>query len=165
MAKTAGWHAVPNPCQLRRSLTGYAVGLCAVVVMASFSARRPGVAMLDTGQQPTQAEGTISGTVRAPESSADIKGRLVEVVNVETNERRRTKTNTAGGFTVNVKPGKYRVELPLRADEALVRHPGILHVNRSAVDTHADFVIRSTRASRPRGAGSRPEVRLGSPIA
>ena len=61
-------------------------------------------------------------------------------------------------------PARYRVELPLRDGEALVRQPGVIHVNRSDVDADADFVIGSGRASRPRPA-YRVDDGLGSPVA
>ena len=121
--------------------------------------------MIDPGPRPAQAEGTISGTVRGPESVSAIEGRVVEVINLETNERQRVTTNNAGGFTFKVKPGRYRVELTLREGESLVKQPGIMNVNRSDVDAHADFVIGSVRVARPRGPAYRTDNGLGSPIA
>jgi hypothetical protein len=142
-------------------LAWFSAGVLAVVLIVGC---RRGVPVLDTGPRPIQAEGTISGTVRGPESTSAIEGRIVEVINVETNERQRVTTNNAGGFTFKVKPGKYRVELTLRDGESLVRQPGVTQVNRSDVDAHADFVIGTARASRPRSPGSRTDG-LGSPIA
>jgi hypothetical protein len=110
-------------------------------------------------------QATISGTVRGSESSAALEGRVVDVVNVQTNERQRVATNRTGGFTVKVKPGKYRVEVTLRAGEALVKEPGVMDVNRASRDAHADFVIGTVRVSRPRGPAYRVDHGLGSPIA
>ena len=147
----------------------FIVALLTVVV--STGCRR-GTQVLDTSARPPVAEGTISGTVRGPERGGTIEGRTVEVVSLETNERQRVTTNCGGGFTLKVKPGKYRVELTLRAGEALVKQPGIMlvkqpgimNVSRSDVDAHADFVL-GARESRPRGAGSRTNATLGAPIA
>ena len=136
-----------------------------VGLLLSIAGCRRGVPVLDTGPRPVQAEGTISGTVRGPESTSAIEGRIVEVVNVDTNERQRVSTNSAGGFTFKVKPGKYRVELTLRDGESLVKQPGIMNVNRSDIDAHADFVLGSVRIARPRGPGYRTDHGLGSPIA
>jgi Carboxypeptidase regulatory-like domain len=133
------------------------------MVVVSTGCRR-GAQVLDTGARPPVAEGTISGTVRGPERGATIEGRTVEVVSLETNERQRVTTNYGGGFTLKVKPGKYRVELTLRKGEALVKQPGIMNVSRSNIDAHADFVL-GARESRPRGAGSRTNATLGAPIA
>jgi hypothetical protein len=138
------------------------VGLLALI---GATACRPGVPVVDTSPGPAEAAGTISGTVRGPESSASIEGRTVEVINVATGERQRASTNNAGGFTFKVKPGKYRVELTLRQGEALVRQPGVISVNRSDVDAHADFVLGTARISRPRGPAYRVDDGLGSPVA
>jgi Carboxypeptidase regulatory-like domain len=126
---------------------------------------RRGVPVVDPSGGLPAAEGTISGTVRGPESVSAIEGRIVEIVNLETNERQRASTNSAGGFTFKVRPGRYRVELTLRDGESLVKQPGIMNVNKSDVDAHADFVIGSTRISRPRSPAMRTDHGLGSPIA
>jgi hypothetical protein len=103
--------------------------------------------------------------VRGPESAGSSDGRVVEVINVETNERQRVTTNDGGGFTVKVKPGNYRVELALREGESLVRAPGVMQVNRNGLDAHADFIIGAGRLSRPRGPAYRTDDGLGSPVA
>jgi len=146
-----------------------ALGLAALATLAGC---RRGVPVIDTGPRPAEAHGTISGTVRGPQGATAIEGRVVEVVNLETNERQRVTTNNAGGFTVKVKPGQYRVELTLREGEAIVKAPGVMHVNRSDVDAHADFVISSGtggvsgRVMRPRAPAYRTvDHGLGSPIA
>jgi hypothetical protein len=136
-----------------------------VGILLTIGACRAGVPVIDTGPRPAEAQGTISGTVRGPESTSSIEGRIVEVVNLDTNERQKGTTNNAGGFTFKVKPGRYRVELTLREGESLIKQPGILNVNRSDVDAHADFVIGSGRIARPRGPGYRVDHGLGSPIA
>jgi hypothetical protein len=131
-------------------------------VLLSVAACRRGAPVFDPTPGPAQADGTISGTVRGPEGTSAIDGRVVTVINVATGERAQTKTNNAGGFTFKVKPGKYRVELALLTGEVIVKQPGVINVNRSDVDAHADFVV---------GAGSRPRIAapridgLGSPIA
>ena len=150
---------------VRVPLTWFTAGVVTAVMIAATAACRPGTPVVDMGPRPAEAAGTISGTVRGPEATAAIEGRIVEVVNIETSERQRVTTNNAGGFTFKVKPGKYRVELILHEGEALVKQPGVLNVNRSDVDAHADFVIGAKRTSRPPGAGSRTDLGLGSPIA
>ena len=111
-----------------------------------------------------QVRTVISGRIRGPERSTAVDGRIVELVNLTTLERQRASTDEVGGFTFNVQPGDYRVELRLRAGEALVRQPGVIHVNRSDVDADADFVIGNGRASRPRPV-HRVDDGLGSPVA
>ena len=83
------------------------------------------------------------------------------VINVDTGERERGVTNNAGGFSFKLKPGKYRVEVALLHGEAIVKKPGVIDLNRSDVDAHADFVISSTRVRYL----PRMDDGLGSPIA
>ena len=139
--------------------------LVALVVTLTSLAACHGGPILDLSPKPLQADGTISGTVRGPEGTSAIEGRSVEVINVETGERQHATTNNAGGFTFKVKPGNYRVELTLQEGEALVKKPGVIHVNRSDVDAHADFVVGVVRISHPRNLIPRADDGLGSAIA
>lgn len=145
---------------VRRTRFGLAVCLLALLVGC-----RQGVPVVDTTPRPQQADGTISGTVRGPEGTSPIEGRAVEVVNLETGERQRVTTNNAGGFTFKVRPGRYQVELLLRDGEVIVKRPGIMSVNRSDVDAHADFVLGVARISRPRSPVNRGFDGLGAPSA
>jgi hypothetical protein len=115
--------------------------------------------------QSAGEDGTIRGTVRGPENTTPIDGRIVEVTNVETRERLRVTTNSSGGFSLKLKTGRYRVELPLRDGETLIRQPGVIDLNRGDGGGHADFVIGTVRVSRPRGPTYRTDDGLGSPIA
>jgi hypothetical protein len=137
----------------------------AVTVMLFSLAACHGGPVIDLSPKPLQADGTISGTVRGPEGTSAIDGRTVEVVNVDTGERQRVTTNNAGGFTFKVKPGNYRVELTLQDGETIVKKPDVIHVNRSDVDAHADFVVGVVRVSRPRNHVPRTDDGLGSAIA
>jgi hypothetical protein len=139
----------------------FAAGLLALLTV---SACRQGVPIIDTAPRPAEASGTISGTVRGPEGTSPIEGRIVEAINVTTGEREQAVTNSAGGFTFKLKPGKYRVQVNLREGEAIVKQPGILSLNRSDVDAHADFIIGSVRAARPRSSSS-IDTSLKPPIA
>jgi len=126
---------------------------------------RQGVPVIDTSPRPQQADGTISGTVRGPEGTSPIDGRTVEVVNLETGARQRSTTNNAGGFTFKVAPGRYRVELTLRDGEVIVKRPGVMTIDRSDVDAHADFVLGVARTARPRQPVNRGFAGLGAPSA
>jgi hypothetical protein len=121
--------------------------------------------VVDLSTKPAQADGTISGTVRGPGGTTAIEGRNVEVVNVDTGERQKVATNNTGGFTFKVKPGNYRVEVTLLDGETIVKKPDVIHVNRSDVDAHADFVLGAARVSRPRNRAPRADDGLGSSIA
>ena len=137
------------------------VGLVLVVAAAC----RQGVPVIDTSPRPGQADGTISGTVRGPEGTSPVSDRIVAVVDIQSGERQQTATNSAGGFTFKVKPGKYRVELTLRDGEVLVKKPGVIDVNRSDVDAHADFIVGTSRVLRPRPPQLRGDDGLGAPSA
>lgn len=147
----------------------HTVTACRAVVAAaallSLVACRAGAPVLDTAPKPIQADGTISGIVRGPEGTGPVDGRTVEVVNVATGERQRVVTNNAAGFTFKVKPGKYRIELTLHDGEQLVKSPGIIDVNRSDVDSGADFVIGGSTVARPRYHAPRADDGLGAAIA
>jgi hypothetical protein len=84
------------------------------------------------------------------------------VINVDTGERQSMLTSNTGGFTFKVKPGKYRVEVALTNGESIPKQPGVMTVNKSDVDAHADFVIGTTKVSRPPANG---DSGLAPPIA
>ena len=137
----------------------------ATLIALLFPACRPGMPVIDTTPGPAQADGTISGTVRGPEGTSPIDGRMVEITNVDTGEKQRVATNNAGGFTFKVKPGKYQVQLTLLQGEVLIKKPSVINVNRSDVDAHADFVLGIARVLRPRRPQPRGDDGLGSPSA
>lgn len=139
--------------------------LAAFTLLLSLAACRQGVPVIDTAPRPVRADGTISGTVRGPQGTSPIEGRTIEVINVETGERQRLVTSNTGGFTFKVRPGKYRVQLTLHPGETLVKAPGVIDVNRSDVDAHADFVLGVSRTARPRLPRLRGDDGLGAPIA
>jgi hypothetical protein len=139
--------------------------LAGLLALLSIGGCRQGIPVVDPGSRPVDAAGTISGTVRGPSSGAAIEGRTVQVVNVDSGARQRATTSVTGGFTFKVAPGRYRVELTLLDGETLVKQPGVITVNRSDVDAHADFVVGSSRLARPRFAAPRVDNGLGPPIA
>jgi hypothetical protein len=122
------------------------------------------VPVIDTAPRPVEANGTISGTVRGPEGTSPIEGRVVEAINVETGERSRETTSSTGGFTFKLKPGKYRVEVTLLEGESFLKQPGEINLNKSDVDTHADFVV-AVKPPTPRYSYTPASSFLGPPIA
>jgi hypothetical protein len=136
----------------------------ALAVLLSLSACRHGVPLVDTSAKPAETDGTITGTVRGPQGTIPVDGRAVEVVNVETGQRHRTNTDDAGGFSFKLRPGTYRVDLALRDGEKLIKQPGVINVNRSDIDAHADFVLGASGVARPRYHAPRTDDGLGSAI-
>ena len=146
-------------------LISSAVLLVGLLALLSINACRQGIPVIDPNARPAEAAGTISGTVRGPSGGSAIEGRTVEVINVDSGARQRATTSVSGGFTFKVAPGRYRVELTLLEGETLVKQPGVIKVNRSDVDAHADFVVGSRSLARPRFAAPRVDNGLGPPIA
>jgi hypothetical protein len=134
----------------------------ATVALLYLGACREGVPAVDLGPKPLAARGTITGIVRGPEEMSGMPGRTVVLVNVATGEQHTVTTASNGGFTVALSKGKYRLELPLRDGETLVKRPGVVDLERGEIDSHIEFVVSSARSAR------RPSYRLdnglGSPI-
>ena len=139
----------------------------AVLVLLAGAGCRRASPVLEAGPQPGHAKVTINGTVRGPERAIAVDGRIVELVNLTTSERTRVATDEDGGYTVRVQPGDYRVELTLRDGEALVREPGVIHVNRAGGTADGDFVVGTSgsRVARPRSPAYRTDDGHGSPVA
>lgn len=87
----------------------------------------------------------------------------MDVIDIATNRRYRVTTDQNGDFSVRLDPGDYRFVLTLLEGEAIVREPGVIHVDRSDVGADADFVIGTSRISRPRPA-YKVDDGLGSPV-
>jgi len=148
----------------RAYLMALLCGAVMVVAIFSVSACRRGGPAIGPAERPPTTDGTISGTVRGPEGTSSIAGRDVTVVNVDTGERQQTQTNNSGGFTFKVKPGKYRVEVAVIQGESILKRPGVMNVDRSDVDAHADFVIGSAKSSSRRKPNP-AQILLGQPTA
>ena len=158
--RTLAWPAV-DPDR-RRALGLMWLTLALLALLAGAGCRRT-APLLET--DPTaQVHGVISGRIRGPERSVAIDGRIVELVNLTTLERQRVSTNEGGSYAFKVQPGDYRLELTLREGEALVRQPGVIHLNRSGIDADADFVVGNGHVSHPRPS-YRGDDGLGSPVA
>ena len=144
----------------------YSTALLALGLMFLVSVGcRQGMPVIDPSPGIAQASVTISGTVRGREGSSSLEGRVVEVINLDTNERQRTTTSNVGGFTFKVKPGKYLVQVALQEGESIIKQPGVMTVNRSDVDAYADLTIGTVRALRPRYRATTPvDPALGFPI-
>ena len=135
-----------------------------VLILVTLTGCRRGMAV-DTAPQPAPANGLLRGTIRGSDGSIPLDGRTVEVLNVATGQRQRATTSDAGGFSVRLAPGKYRVDLLLRDGESIVQRPGIIVLEASDPDVRADFVVGTGRLSRPRGPAYRIDDGLGSPVA
>lgn len=110
--------------------------LCAAVASA---ACHPGP-VVSKGPNPSVG-GTIAGIVTTADSTVAVPGRKVSAVEISTGSRYDTTTGVNGGYTIKVPEGTYRIELELRASEALGKKPDDTHVNNGDLDPGRDFVI------------------------
>jgi len=142
------------------------VAICAAVigVVAGVDCRR-GVPVLDGGEKPPTVDGTISGRLTTEGDASRLVARRVEVVNINSGDRKAVSTSADGGFTLKVPPGKYRLQVELRPGEAITKGPDTIDINPSDLDS--DIVIVITAAPpKPHPADSiRDTDGLGAPIA
>lgn len=117
--------------------------LLLALFLTSSVACHPGQPLAGGVKQP--AGGTISGAVSASDRSVPVTGRKVTVTEVTTNAHYETTTAANGGYTIQVPPGTYRIELELRPGETLEKHPAETRINRSDLDSGRDFVVTLKR--------------------
>lgn len=142
------------------ALTLLTIGILALLGVGC----RRGIPVVDPSPGIANASGTVSGTVRSPQGTGAIDGRLVELVNIETGEVQRASTSNIGGFTFRVAPGRYRVKVAVLDGEKILKAPGEIQINRSDVDTHADFIVGNAKIARP-AHRQQHDPALGQPTA
>jgi Carboxypeptidase regulatory-like domain len=98
---------------------------------------------------PNKVGGTIAGIVKTADSSVAVPGRKVTVIDVKTGARHDTTTAANGGYTIQVPEGTYRLEIELRAGEALAKQPDQTQVGNSDLDAGRDFVITMRTSGAP----------------
>jgi len=103
-----------------------------------------GQPVIDTTPQPSVG-GTIAGIVSTDGNTA-LANRKVTAIDVKTAKRFDTTTGINGGYTIKVPEGTYRLEVELRAGEAVAKQPADTKINNSDLDPHRDFVITVKRA-------------------
>jgi hypothetical protein len=145
-------------------VTGVWLTLGLLFLLLSGACRR-GMPLVDLGPKPLTARVTINGIVHGADGSSAIAGRTVDITNDRTGERHSVQTGANGGFTIELPAGQYRVDLPLKAGEALLKRPAPVTLDKRDVDSHVEFVVSPTRAARPHGPAYRLDNGLGAPIA
>jgi len=111
------------------------------ILLIAAVACAPHQAAIDTGPKPAGVGGTIAGIVRIADSNAPLSGRKVTAINLANGARFEVTTADNGGYTIKVPTGKYRLELELRAGEAIAKQPEETDVNTSDLDPGRDFVV------------------------
>jgi Carboxypeptidase regulatory-like domain len=151
------------------ALDGYRAPLLALLCVVAIASAIFSVSACQRGRTSARArtvleDATITGTVTGLERRSVVAHREVHVVDTGTGRRQSATTNASGGFTFKVRPGRYRVEIALRAGESVLRTPGVMHVGSSDAGARADLVIGTSRRSRVRSPALQPGPGLGPPL-
>src|SRR5688572_20617227 len=134
--------------------------LCAVLVLA---ACRTGVPVVDANPGPSSVSGTITGTLSSEDGKTGIAGRKITAVNIETGERMTVVTSETGGYTLKVRPARYRMEVELADGDAIVKDEGTSTVSCNELQHDVDIRIGVKRS----GAGRiyQPPLPARAPLA
>jgi carboxypeptidase family protein len=118
------------------------VALALVAVVGSGAGCRPGKPVFDSTPENKQARGTIAGILRRGIGGEPVGDRQVTAVDLSDSSRRYSATtNVAGGFSIPVPPGKYRLEVELRGAERVLQSPGDFDINESDLDANRELAI------------------------
>ena len=102
---------------------------------------RMGQPLVDTEPGKNLTPGTIAGSVRTI-AGDPLPDRLVTAVETVTGQKYSSGTGVTGGFSIKVPPGKYRLEVELRGEEAVAQEPGLIDINKSDLDTDLNIFVR-----------------------
>ena len=123
-------------------MTKITVALALTVVVGAGCGWRHGRAVADGTPENKQARGTIAGILRRGIGGEPVEGRQVTAVDLaDTARRYSATTNVAGGFSIPVPPGKYRLEVELRGAERVLQSPGEFDINESDLDANRELAI------------------------
>jgi hypothetical protein len=111
----------------------------AVLGLVAGAACRTGRPLYDSSPDNDNAPGTIAGNLTA--GGQPLAGREVRAVRLGTTETYGAVTSGTGGFTIQVPPGKYRLEVTLEEGERIVRQPNVVDINESDLDANLEIVV------------------------
>src|SRR5512139_2700451 len=114
--------------------------LAAVVLLAAFIAACHASPIANRNASVPGTGGTISGVVRSA-AGTSLAARKVTAINTMTNARFEATTATNGGYTIQVPPGMYRLEVELMQGEVVSTQPPPTDVNVGDLDAQRDFVV------------------------
>jgi hypothetical protein len=117
------------------------IGILGTLLTVLFVACRLGRPVIDTSHRDKTAHGTIGGTLQAQGGGGPIAGRHVDALDILSNARYSAITNVAGGFSIEVPPGKYRLRVELLDGEAVVKGPGTIDINPSDLDANIEVEV------------------------
>jgi hypothetical protein len=109
------------------------------VMLSSACAARHGQPIIGGSVIPNPT-GTISGMVTTT-AGTPLEGRRVSAINLATGQHYDSTTTNDGGYTVQVPPGRYRLEVELHGSDHVARQPEPTNVHVSDLDELRNFVI------------------------
>ena len=113
----------------------------ALIVGTTALACAPRGPVIGTAEKTSTLSGTISGTVRVAGSNTPLSARRVTATEVTTGAKYEASTSAAGGYTMKVPIGRYRLQVELREGETLDDGPAELTLTASDMDAGRDFLI------------------------
>jgi len=116
----------------------------AVALGAASAGCRHAVMVMDNAPKPDEARATLSGTVTTPNDVRPVAGRLVVAIEQGSDRKYQATTNPAGGFTLLVEPGTYRLEVTLQPGEGVVDPPTSLTVGRGEIKSGIALKVGKT---------------------
>jgi hypothetical protein len=117
------------------------VAAATLIALTGGTACRHDVMVADAGPKPPTADGTISGQVQSPGNGAAVVGRAVTAINNANGQRYEVRTNNAGGFTLRVPPGSYRIEVEQQPGETVSGAPTDQKVGPSDIDSRIVITV------------------------
>jgi hypothetical protein len=114
--------------------------LVALVLVGSGCRRGTGP-IIDTTPGPENPRGSIAGILQKPGNGGAVAGREVRAIEVESGQSFRATTNPAGGFTIQVPPGKYRLQVQLFEGEQVHDPPDVIAVGPSDINANITLTI------------------------
>jgi hypothetical protein len=123
-----------------KRMLGVVLGGALVLAGGSCKAGKP---LIDTSHGNPAAAGTIGGILQMQGGGDALPGRRVEAVSTQSSARYSAVTNVSGGFTIQVPPGKYRLQVELQEGERVSKDPGTIDINASDLD--ANIIVEVAR--------------------
>jgi hypothetical protein len=114
---------------------GRSIGGMLAVALLLAAGCRTGQPVINT-EHDMATPGTIGGILQGTGGGAPIAGRRVHAVSLRGGGRYSAVSSVTGGFSIQVPPGKYRLEVELQEGEAITKDPGTIDINKSDLDAN-----------------------------
>jgi hypothetical protein len=116
-----------------------AAAMVVLMMLSGGCAARHGRPLVGGSTVPNPT-GTISGNVTSI-TGTPLEGRRVSAIDMATERHYDATTSKGGGYTIQVPPGRYRLEVELRGGDQLTKQPEQTNVNIGDLDESLNFVV------------------------